>query len=451
MRNREITRQQTHKVRQSPRDALQRLFEKLVPVPKVWRAARRTPYAPEATFWMFLGQTFSGDKSCTEAVVKRAAQYAGPAPSPDTGAYCKARKRLRQEDLETIDDAVIEAGHRTQEQAGRWWGRRVRVVDGSTVSMPDTPENQALYPQPGRQQPGCGFPMMRLVALFSLATGGILGCARGALKTSERALFRTLWWMLETGDVVLADRGFCSYAECYLLQTRGVDYVMRKHAKRTVGVVRRKRLGRNDYLVEWIRTNVRPHWLTDDEWTGMPKRLTLREITVCVDIPGFRTTVIAIATSLCDPKAFPTRAFADLYRRRWMAELFLRDIKTSQGMDILRCKTPEKIHKELLLHLIAYNLLRATLLQAARRHRKLLHRLSFKTALAAVRNWLPSPHDQSASCAIPQKLLLYLANAQVPLRPNRIEPRAIKRRPKEYDRLNQPRNVLRQRLLTHAV
>jgi len=168
MRNREITRQQTHKVRQSPRDALQRLFEKLVPVPKVWRAARRTPYAPEATFWMFLGQTFSGDKSCTEAVVKRAAQYAGPAPSPDTGAYCKARKRLRQEDLETIDDAVIEAGHRTQEQAGRWWGRRVRVVDGSTVSMPDTPENQALYPQPGRQQPGCGFPMMRLVALFSL-------------------------------------------------------------------------------------------------------------------------------------------------------------------------------------------------------------------------------------------------------------------------------------------
>ena len=188
--------------------------------------------------------------------------------------------------------------------------------------------------------------------------------------------------MLEPRDVVLADRGFCSYAECYLLSRRRVDWVMRKCHSRTVGVRPIKRQGRRDHLVVWLKTRVRPKWMSQDEWSAMPDTLTLREITVVVDIPGFRSRVIVVATSLTNPKEFPARTFADLYRLRWMAELFLRDIKTSQGMDILRCKTPDMIHKELLMHLLAYNLLRAVLMQVACHHRPPLYRLSFKTALA---------------------------------------------------------------------
>ena len=292
--------------------------------------------------------------------------------------------------------------------------------------------------------------MMRLVVVFSLATGGILAFAKGALKRSERALFRSLWPMLEPLDVVLADRGFCSYAECYLLNRQRVDWVMRKYHSRTVGVKHKKRLGKHDHLVDWMKTPVRPKWMPQEEWTAMPDTLTLREITVLVDIPGFRTRVIVVATSLTNPKDFPAQAFADLYRLRWMAELFLRDIKTSQGMDILRCKTPDMIHKELLMHLLAYNLLRAVLMQVARNHRQSLYRLSFKTTLATVRNWESRTDEPQAAFGLSLRMLDYLAQALIPHRPNRIEPRAIKRRPKEYDRLNQPRPILRQRLLQNA-
>ena len=447
MKTRQHLSSQIRKARALGLTERKQLFERWVALPKAWSARRSTPYAPESTFWMFLSQTFSDDKSCTNTVAKHAARCAGKTPSPSTGAYCKARKRLSQADLETIHRAVIDTAHRSQESKRLWRGRRVRLVDGSTLSMPDTPENQSAYPQPGRQQPGCGFPMMRLVVVFSLATGGILAFAKGMLKTSERALFRSLWPLLEPLDVVLADRGFCSYAECYQLQQRGVDYVMRKHQRRTVGITNKKRLGKNDCRVDWIKSTARPEWMTREQWMALPDTLTLREITVRVDLPGFRTQVLTVATSLLDPKRFPPQAFAELYRLRWMAELFLRDIKTSQGMDILRCKTPEMIGRELLIHLLAYNLVRAVLFQTARMHRSALYRLSYKTALATVRHWQSHDDHPPSPLGIPTRLLDYLAKAIIPLRPNRVEPRAIKRRPKEYDRLNQPRQVLKEKLL----
>ena len=453
MVNRGRTRLLAEKVRRLDAQGLRVMFAALVRAPEQWKARRRRLYDPARTFWMFLEQTLCEDKSCTQAVARNAARrmVEGKEPaSPDTGAYCKARKRLALDGLAKINDALVEQALRTREPQGPWKGRRVHVVDGSTVSMPDTPENQALYPQPSGQAPGCGFPMMRLVAVFSLATGAMTAFARESLKGSERPLFRSLWNMLNPGDVVLADRGFCGYAEGYLLARQGVDWVMRNHANRTVGLSVRRRIGKNDRIVEWRKTKVRPPWMAPDQWRGMPDRLTVREITVHVDIPGFRTKVIVMVTSLTDEKKFSAEDFAQLYRRRWLCEWFLRDIKTTLGMDILRCKTPEMAHKELLMHIIAYNLLRALMAQAAAAKGLAYCRLSFKTALSTVRQWETlfahcADSEEQAQCL--QHMLHYMARAGIPDRPNRIEPRAIKRRPKEYDRLNRPRNVMRRRLM----
>ena len=344
------------------------MFGTMIRTPEGWDAGRQRLYDRACTFWMFLEQTLCEDKSCTQAVAKNAVRRAcsGQAPaSPDTGAYCKARKRLSVDDLAAINRAVIDEVHRPRDSTRHWHGRRVRVVDGSTVSMPDTPGNQDAYPQPSGQKPGCGFPMMRLLAVFSLATGAMVAFAKAPLKTSERPLFRALWDMLDPGDVVLADRGFCGYAEGWLLSQRGVDWVMRNHQRRTVGVSLVRRIGKNDRIVLWHKTKIRPEWMEREQWRDMPDTMVVREITVHLDIPGFRTSTIVIVTSLLDEKEFAAGEFARLYRMRWMCELFLRDIKTTLGMDILRCKTPEMVHRELLMHIIAYNLLRAVMADAA--------------------------------------------------------------------------------------
>lgn len=372
----------------------------------------------------------------------------GQTASPDTAAYCKARARLRQEDLDRASAQVIE-GVQTRPKAKRLWrGRHVKVVDGTGISMPDTPENQALYPQFKGQRRGCGFPLMKIVALFSLGTGVMLGIAKGAKTLSERFLFRTLWNLLDPGDVVLADRGFCDYASVFLLARRGIDCVMRNHHRRTVGLSQRKRLGKGDRLIQWHQSATRPKWIDPAAWRAMGDRLTLREIHFRVEIPGFRTEAVTVITTLLDPRAFPKNAFVELYRRRWLAELFLRDIKTTLGMDILRCKTPEMIHKELAMYQIAYNLIRALMLEAASRYDAPLERISFKGTVAGVRQWAPVMAGARVSPRRRRQflnaLLECLARDRLPDRPNRTEPRAVKRRPKNYQRLTQPRHTFKE-------
>ncbi len=312
--------------------------------------------------------------------------------------------------------------------------------------MPDTPENQAIYPQSSRQRPACGFPVMRVVAIFSLATGVLLALAKGALRVHERTLFRSLWDRLDPGDVVLADRGFCGYADFYCLAHRGVDCVMRKNARRSVGATPGRRLGKGDRLVHWHKTGRCPKWLDPADWKAMPSRLTVREIHFVVHIPGFRTQAITVSTTLLDPEAYPTDAFIELYRRRWMAELFLRDIKTTLGMDILTCKTPAMIHKELLMYLIAYNLVRALMLEASLRHAVPVHRISFKGTLSTVREWAPvlAAASRKRRRGLVDLLIAILARDPIPHRPNRVEPRARKRRPKNYQLLNKPRHEFRE-------
>jgi len=435
--------------RRSPAE-LSELFAPWITLPPRFGNPKRTRlFTPSIIFWLFLAQVLSKDWSCRETVRKFLAWLAaetGETASPQTAAYCKARARLDPKELRQAHRRVtkkIEA----KAAATRWCGRRVKVADGSSLSMPDTPANQKAWPQPQKQKPGCGFPVMRLGVIFSLASGALLEVALGSLAGHERTLIRSLWPTLQRGEVLLADRGFCGYADFFLLARQGVDCVMRKHQRRKNAAVV-KRLGPNDRLVLWRKTGAGPKWLEEKTWRELPETMIVREIKIHVTAPGFRTKTILLATTLLDPVAFPAHAFADLYRRRWMAELFLRDLKTTMGMDVLRCKTPKMIETELWIHVIAYNLVRALTLEAALAGGLAYERLSLKGAISTVRQWaaiLAQPTwEAKARQQLYQIMLSYLARDPLPRRPNRVEPRARKRRPKNYPLLNRPREIFRE-------
>lgn len=414
-------------------------------------AFRDRLFAPVVTFWMFLSQVLSDDASCQEMVAKALVALwlrETKRASADNSAYCQARKRLPVAFLQRLAEQTAERLEGRVKLEHLWMGRRVKVVDGSSLSMPDTAANQEAYPQPKGQKRGCGFPVMRLVVVFSLATGVMVRLARGPLRQSERALFQGLAEGLQPGEVLLADRGFCGFADVYLLMNRGIDAVLRVPLGRSVGARCDKRLGRGDRLVEWRRSRkVRPAWMKLESWAEMPPKLTLREITYTVPIKGFRSKRIVLATTLTDPKLFPAKAFAELYLQRWKAELFLRDIKISLHMDVLRCKTPEMIHRELWMHVIAYNLIRTSMWSAAQRYSVSLFSISFRSALASIRQWAPwlaALDPTSLRFSMTQEVLLeYLAQQCVPYRPNRVQPRARKRRPKNYPLLTSPREVFK--------
>ena len=362
--------------------------------------------------------------------------------SPSTSAYCQARKRIPVPWLVSIWRDLTERIENAAPADQCWMDREVIVIDGSGFSMPDTPANQKAYPQSWRQKPSCGFPTARWIAAFSLATGAMVEAAWDALRVHERTLFHRIWDRFQDGAVILADRGFCGYADFWVLLQRGIDSVMRKHQRRTKGVREVRRLNKNDRIVQWIKTKAPISWMSSNEWLAMPETLTVREVSFTVDIPGFRTRRITVATTLLDAAQYPASDLVELYRRRWMAELFLRDIKISMGMDVLRCKSPEMVERELWIHLIAYNLVRALMLQAALKKGAPLFRISLTGAIATIRQWEPVIGAIVGVRKIRQILrtiLEYIVRDQVPHRPDRSEPRAIKRRKKNYQLLNKPR------------
>jgi hypothetical protein len=408
-------------------------------------------FSPAKTFWLFLWQVLSGNISCSETVQSALAWLClngNAKASPNTAAYCKARGRLEKKEIEKLRDNVAENLESRAASDSLFPGRRVRIVDGTGLSMPDTPANQKRFPQSKKQKRGCGFPIMRLVAIFSLATGAIARTAFGSLAVHERTLFHQLWDEFTTGDIVVADRGFCGYADFWVLLQRGVDCLMRNHQRRSSGQKILKRLGKGDYLVTWFKTKVRPDWMGREEWLKMPGEMTVRQIDVTVEIEGFRTKNIVLVTTLLDRRLFPKASFAELYRRRWYAELFLRDIKTSMGMDVLKCKSPEMVIKELAMYLIAYNLIRTLMIEAAEKHGGDPLRISFKRTADALRQWSPLIHaarsDREKTERLTRSLLYYIARLTVPNRPDRTEPRAIKRRKKNYQLLNKPRQVFKE-------
>jgi hypothetical protein len=403
-------------------------------------------FNPFVTLWIFLSQVLHADQCCRAAVARlcawRAAQQLPPC-SPDPSAYCKARGRLPEGVLQRLTRVT---GRRVQAQglAGWQWNEHpLKIVDGTTASLPDTEANQQEYPQPNSQKPGLGFPLMRMVVLFSLTVGTVLDAALGRYagkRKGETALFHTLQDNLEKGDILLADRYYSSYWEIALVQQRGADMVCRMHQRRHVDFRCGRRLGTEDHVVTWSKPQ-RPEWMDEATYAALPATLTIREVRVRVPIPGFRTKVLVVATTLLDPVAMPRSDVALLYRLRWYAELNLRALKQTLQMDILRCRTPEMVRKEIWAHLLAYNLIRGQMAVVAKEQQLLPVQLSFKGAVQAVQafaGWLwTAGADELASVC--QRLRAVIGSYQLEERPNRCEPRARKRRPKQYPLLTTPR------------
>jgi hypothetical protein len=416
-------------------------------------AGRNRLFPPHRTLWTFLLQVLSPDGSCREALSRlRPWMIAkGQTPcSPHTGSYCKARKRLPEGVVSTL---ARDSGQRLCEQtpaAWLWKGRRVKIVDGATVSMPDTEANQAAYPQPPGQQPGLGFPLARLVAVFDLASGALttLGVGRYQGKaTGEMALFRQQQSYLQHGDVVLADCYYSSYWTIAGLRGQGLDYVGRQHHRRITDFRCGQRLGREDHCVEW-RKPVKPAWMDQPTYAGLPEQLTVRELRVRVGRRGFRTQVFVVVTTLLDARLYSAHDLADLYRHRWHCELDLRSIKAALGMDVLRCRTPEMVRKELWMYVLAYNLIRTVMVRAALSKGLCPRQLSFTGALQAVNGFTPALvlAEGAVGDALLDALLGTVAAHRVGQRPNRVEPRAVKRRPKAHKLLRVPRLQARKRL-----
>ena len=410
-------------------------------------------FSPLVTLWVFLSQVLDPDHSCRAAVARflawRAARGLAPC-SANAGAYCKARGRLPEGVLARLARAT---GRQPQDQAPdgwRWHGHTVKLVDGTTVSMPDTPQNQKAFPQSRAQKPGVGFPLARLVVVFSLAVGTALDAALGRYQgkqTGETALFHTLHSNLEPGDLLLADRYYASYWEIALAQQRGADVVCRLHQRRRVDFRRGRRLGREDHVVVWTKPQ-RPAWMEQATYDAVPATLSVRELRVRVHPPGFRVRVLVVVTTLLDAQAFPRDDVAILYRIRWYAELDLRSLKQVLQMDVLRGQSPAMVRKEVWAHLLAYNLVRGLMAQAAHAAGLLPVQLSFKGALQVVNAfaavlWTAQAKELEELC---RRLREAVASHIVGDRPNRFEPRRRKRRPKGYPLLNESRDRARARL-----
>jgi hypothetical protein len=403
------------------------------------------------TFWAFLAQVLERGSSCRDALRRIIAwlQFespGSPSPSTQTGGYCSARSRLPDATLEAIGDHMSDQLERNLPNDELWLKRRVKIVDGTTASMPDTEDNQQAWPQQRSQKPGCGFPLVKLVGFFSLGSGALLDLAEGHLRQHERLLARQLWSRLDAGDIVLADRGFCSYLDLNEIARVGADAVMRLHQMRKVDFRKGKRLGPDDQIVVWTKPLQRSPGYTPEAFAALPATLTLRVVRYRVKSPGFRTEEVVLVTTLLDPIAYPASELAALYFKRWTVELHFREIKVLLGLDVLRCLTPAMIRKEIAMHRIAYNLVRLLMQRASITHHVPLARISFKGALDSLHHFADAIHALAGhprqQAALLEQLLQTIAKDLLPVRPGRSEPRAKKRRPKNYHLLTSPRRKM---------
>ena len=400
---------------------------------------RERLYPPTLALSMFMKQSLEVDRSCQRAVNAWAGQRAAEGLSVQsirTGAYCRARARLP---LEMIQALTRETGRLLGVLAPRGWrwrGRCVKLADGTGISMPDTPENQARYPQPACQAQGVGFPLAGLVGIVCLSTGAVLEAAIGAHASkgqSEQDLFRGLLGTLRPGDVLLADALYCSYFLIATLQAAGVDVLFEQHGSRITDFRRGRALGQRDHVVCWSKPNARPQWMSREQYHAFPAQLTVREAQVHGQV---------LVTTMLNARQVPKAELAALYAHRWHVELDIRNIKTTLGMEVLRCLTPAMVEKELWVSLLAYNLIRLLMAQAAYCAGVHPRELSFKHTVQMWSNW--------PRLAQPSELFRLIAQLSVGNRPDRHEPRVRKRRPKSFPWLKVPRAVARRRIRDHA-
>jgi hypothetical protein len=401
-------------------------------------------YSPLATLVLFIEQVLGDDHSCQKAVAQGLSARVALGQrrcSLNTGPYCKARKRLALGLVERLGREVGTRLMAAQPALWLWHGRNIKLVDGTTVSMPDTKKNQTAFPQSRGQKPGLGFPLARLVGIVSLSCGAVLEWATGPCegkKTGETAL---LWGLMDKfirGDVVVADRYFAGYFGIARLQQQGVDVLIRQHQRRQTDFRRGRRLGKRDHVVTWDRPQ-RPSWMDQAVYATMPESIVMREV---------RVADLTLVTTLLDPDDVGKLELVNLYGQRWQIELDFRSIKTVMQMEILRCKSPDMVRKEIATHLLAYNLVRTVMAQAACLAHVLPRKLSFKATLQVLSAFEENLRfcPQAALTTRHAIVLASIGQAILLIRPGRVEPRAVKRRPKPQQLLTQPRNVLRERL-----
>jgi hypothetical protein len=413
-------------------------------------------YTPLVTLSAFLSQVIDPDHSCRAAVARVIVwlTVAKRKPcAPDTSSYCEARQRLPER---VIVGLVRETARRADDRVlddWLWKGRSVTLVDGTTASMPDSLANQKAYPQSNTQGIGLGFPLVRMVALISLATGVVRDLALGPYQgkeTGETALFRTLWDRLERGEIVLGDRIFGSFFGIAGLSQRGVDVLARMHQRRKFDFRKGRCLGIEDHVVTWPKPS-RPDWMDEQTYGLLPEELTVRELRIMVDQPGFRVNELVLVTTL-EEASHTKQEIARLFLDRWNIELDLRSIKDVLKMDVLRCQTPAMVRKEIGMHLLAYNLIRGMIREAAEAHEKRPRQLSFKGALQTMTafqdalRW-SAPGDRARLVA---EMLKAISGHEVGDRFGRVEPRANKRRPKQQRYLMEPRREARKALMAVA-
>lgn len=415
-------------------------------------------YSTVVTLWAFLGQALRDGKeaSCRSAVahiVAHQLQAGKPVPTDDTGDYCRARAKLSIAALREVATDVAGELERQAEPAWLWKGRHAKLVDGLTFTLPDTPSNQAEYPQSSSQKPGIGFPIVRACVVLSLATACVTDLAIGPCRgkrTGETALLRGLFDAFQPGDVAVADRYYCSFLLIALLAQRRVDVCARIHQRRPVDFRRGRRLGKNDRLVTWTRP-ARPNWMDEETYRNLPETLTLRMLKFDVREPGRRTQCLTIVTTLVDAERYSLNDIAELYSFRWNAELDIRSIKQSLGLEHVRCKSPEMVRRELWVTLLAYNLVRTTAAAAALLHRHKPRRISFTgTCQYILSSWMllssgliPADEQLNYHAA----LLTRIAGCLVAERPGRVEPRVLKRRRHHYPLMQRPRAQLKAQLM----
>lgn len=413
-----------------------------------WRACRLTPVA--IVHW-FVIQILRGN-----AALAHISLLGGRAFSD--AAYCLARARLPLAVFQTLLRDVVASLVPETRSGGLWRGHRTLLIDGSSFSMPDTAALQAEFGQPGNQASGCGFPVAKILALFDAATGFLLEVVAAPLRTHDMARCGAADAVLRSDDVLVGDRGFCSYAHLAMLAKRGVFAVFRAHQRQIIdfapgrphagpgrdaakkGMPRSRwlrGLGILDQVVEYLKPDERPEWMSEGDYAALPGALIVRELRYDVGRPGFRTRTVTLVTTLLDADLYPPEALADLYRTRWRVELNLRHLKTTMKLDVLKCMTVDGVLKELAVYAIVYNLVRVVMIDASRRQGAEVGRISFADAL----RWL-------AEARPGEDLPKLKVN---PDRPDRVEPRAKKRRPKQYDLMRKPRHVLRENLLSQQV
>ena len=408
---------------------------------------------PVTTVYLFILQVLHGNTACQHTV------HFGRWNFTDS-AYCAARKRLPLGVLHRLLGRVAETFRKSTETPSTWLGHRVWLLDGSSFSMPDTPELQATFGQPSGQRRGCGFPVAKFLALFDLATGLLLRVEAAPLRSHEMSRCAAATTGLSPGDVVVGDRGFCSFAHLAILRNRGLHGVFRVHQRQIIDFTprrpcaakgKRKRKdpaclphsrwvlsqGDADQVVIWYKPKHKPTWISKEEYASLPNAITVRELRYQVHARGFRVGEVTLVTTLLDATVYPAAALADLYYRRWQVEVNLKHLKVTMKMDVLKCKTVDGVLKELAVFALVYNLVRSVMWESAKVQGVVPERVSLLDAL----RWLVGAEGD-------EDLSVLLVN---PARKDRVEPRVVKRRPKQYPRMTKPRSVLRKELIEKKV